>query len=64
MSNRLYIWGDEYDLENTHDVNRLCDKIDESNKDGLVVIAYALLDFEEAKSFKPTLIFPNPNNTL
>ena len=32
--------------------------------DVVIIIAYALLDFEEAKSFKPTLIFPNPNNTL
>ena len=32
--------------------------------DVVINIAYALLDFEEAKSFKPTLIFPNPNNTL
>ena len=32
--------------------------------DVVIIIAYALLDFDEAKSFKPTLIFPSPNNTL
>ena len=32
--------------------------------DLVIIIAYALLDFDEAKSFKPALIFPNSNNTL
>ena len=27
--------------------------------DIIIVIAYAILDFEEAKSFSPTVIFPN-----
>jgi aspartate 1-decarboxylase len=27
--------------------------------DVIIIISYALLDFEEAKSFKPTLIFPD-----
>ena len=27
--------------------------------DVVIVIAYAMLDFEEAKSFKPTLVFPD-----
>ena len=27
--------------------------------DIIIIISYALLDFEEAKSFKPTVIFPN-----
>ena len=27
--------------------------------DVIILISYALLDFEEAKSFKPTLIFPD-----
>jgi aspartate 1-decarboxylase len=27
--------------------------------DVVIIISYALLDFEEAKSFKPTLIFPD-----
>ena len=30
--------------------------------DIVIVISYALLDFEEAKSFKPTVIFPDTNN--
>jgi aspartate 1-decarboxylase len=29
--------------------------------DIIIVIAYATMDFEVAKSFKPTLIFPNEN---
>jgi aspartate 1-decarboxylase len=33
--------------------------------DIVIIISYGLLDFEEAKSFKPSLIFPNENdNTL
>jgi aspartate 1-decarboxylase len=27
--------------------------------DVVIIISYALLDFEEAKSFKPTLVFPD-----
>lgn len=27
--------------------------------DIIIIISYGLLDFEEAKSFKPTLVFPN-----
>jgi len=27
--------------------------------DIIIIISYALLEFEEAKSFKPTIIFPN-----
>lgn len=27
--------------------------------DVIIIISYAILDFEEAKSFKPTLIFPD-----
>lgn len=33
--------------------------------DVVIIIAYGLLDYEEAKSFKPAIIFPNENdNTL
>ncbi|MBK6265609.1 aspartate 1-decarboxylase [Marivirga sp. S37H4] len=32
--------------------------------DIIIIISYAYLDFEEAKFFKPTLIFPNANNKL
>ncbi len=33
--------------------------------DIIIIISYAILDFEEAKTFKPTLIFPDEtNNTL
>lgn len=33
--------------------------------DIIIIISYALMDFEAAKSFQPTLIFPNENtNTL
>ncbi|NLP57250.1 aspartate 1-decarboxylase [Lutibacter sp. B1] len=30
--------------------------------DIVIIISYGIMDFEEAKSFKPTLIFPNEND--
>ncbi len=30
--------------------------------DIIIIISYASLDFEEAKKFKPAIIFPNENN--
>jgi aspartate 1-decarboxylase len=32
--------------------------------DIVIIISYALMDFEEAKTFKPAIIFPNDNNGL
>ena len=32
--------------------------------DIVVIMSYARLTFEEAKSFKPTVIFPTPDNKL
>src|SRR6266705_2257542 len=32
--------------------------------DIVIVIAYASMEIEEAKKFKPTLIFPTPDNKL
>ena len=33
--------------------------------DIVIIMSYALMDFEEAKSFKPTVIFPDPDtNTV
>ncbi|MCO6147806.1 aspartate 1-decarboxylase [Flavobacterium sp. NRK1] len=33
--------------------------------DIIIIISYGILDFEEAKSFKPSLVFPNEkDNTL
>ena len=32
--------------------------------DILILITYAFLDFEEAKKFKPALVFPNENSNL
>ena len=32
--------------------------------DIVIVISYALIDFEEAKIFKPTIIFPKEGNKL
>ncbi|PKP05129.1 MAG: aspartate 1-decarboxylase [Bacteroidetes bacterium HGW-Bacteroidetes-6] len=32
--------------------------------DQVVIISYCTLDFEEAKKFKPSVIFPNKNNKL
>jgi len=30
--------------------------------DIVIIISYGIMDFEKAKSFKPTLIFPNEND--
>jgi len=32
--------------------------------DVIIIISYATMDFEEAKSFKPTVVFPDPQNRL
>src|SRR4249920_3217915 len=32
--------------------------------DIIIIISYAIMDFEEAKSFKPSLIFPKEGNKL
>ena len=32
--------------------------------DTIIIISYALMDFEEAKQFKPTVVFPKEGNTL
>lgn len=32
--------------------------------DIVIIISYAMMDFEEAKKFKPTVIFPNEKNKL
>ena len=32
--------------------------------DILILITYALMDFEEAKLYKPALVFPNENSNL
>ena len=32
--------------------------------DKIVVCAYALMDFEEAKTFKPTVVFPKEGNRV
>jgi len=32
--------------------------------DVLILITFAILDFEEAKTFKPSLVFPNDKNLL
>src|SRR5215813_2641234 len=32
--------------------------------DIVIVISYATIDFEKAKSFKPTVVFPNAGNKL
>jgi aspartate 1-decarboxylase len=32
--------------------------------DSIIIVSYASMEFEEAKSFKPAIIFPNENNTL
>ncbi len=32
--------------------------------DMVIIISYASMDFEEAKKFKPSLVFPDPDNRL
>lgn len=32
--------------------------------DKVIIVSYAEMDFEEAKTFKPAIIFPKENNTL
>ncbi|MCB0554739.1 MAG: aspartate 1-decarboxylase [Phaeodactylibacter sp.] len=32
--------------------------------DIIIIISYAWMDFEEAKSFKPSVVFPDENNRL
>lgn len=32
--------------------------------DTVIIISYALMDFEEAKTFKPTIVFPKEGNRL
>ncbi|MHA8099877.1 aspartate 1-decarboxylase [Aquirufa aurantiipilula] len=32
--------------------------------DIVIIISYALIDFEAAKTFKPTVVFPNTSNLL
>ena len=32
--------------------------------DIVIIISYALMDFEEAKNFKPSIIFPNEQTNL
>ena len=32
--------------------------------DLIIIISYGIMDFEKAKSFRPTLIFPNDDNSL
>jgi aspartate 1-decarboxylase len=32
--------------------------------DMVIIISYASMDFEEAKKFKPTVVFPDANNRL
>ena len=32
--------------------------------DVVIIISYALMDFEEAKQFHPTVVFPQPGNKL
>ncbi len=32
--------------------------------DKVIIISYAAMDFEQAKNFKPTILFPDDNNNL
>lgn len=32
--------------------------------DSIIIVSYASMDFEEAKTFKPIIIFPDENNSV
>jgi aspartate 1-decarboxylase len=32
--------------------------------DTVIIIAYGLMDFEVAKTYKPTVVYPGPNNRI
>ena len=32
--------------------------------DYIIIVSYASMDFEEAKTFKPTILFPDDNNKI
>lgn len=32
--------------------------------DSIIIVSYASMDFEEAKTFKPLIIFPDENNSV
>lgn len=32
--------------------------------DSIIIVSYASIDFEEAKTFKPLIIFPDENNSV
>lgn len=32
--------------------------------DKIIIVSYATMDFEEAKNFKPIIVFPDDNNNL
>jgi aspartate 1-decarboxylase len=32
--------------------------------DHIIIVSYASMDFEEAKSFKPSIVFPDQNNKI
>lgn len=32
--------------------------------DMIIIVSYAIMDFEKAKSFKPSIVFPDKNNKL
>ncbi|MFC2107028.1 aspartate 1-decarboxylase [Bacteroidota bacterium] len=32
--------------------------------DMIIVVSYAMMDFEQAKSFQPSIVFPDTNNKL
>ena len=32
--------------------------------DSIIIVSYASMDFEEAKNFKPTIVFPDINNSI
>ena len=57
-----------YIIKGVHGSGKICLNGPAARKvspgDMVIIISYALMDFEEAKSFKPTVIFPKEGNKL
>ncbi len=59
---------DTYVIKGKRGTGQICLNVPAARKamvgDVVIVVSYALMDFEEAKTFKPTLIFPDAPNRV
>lgn len=57
-----------YVIKGTADSGEICLNGPAARKvqkgDVIIIISYGLMDFEEAKSFSPSIIFPNSDNSI